>query len=894
MEENGSETQLIDTASCRATAWLFDACHDHSIDPKSILRGLPHDRAYLEDHSNFIRWDSLAMLQHNLSQFLSDEELYDAARLSWRAKGFRVHRVLGVLLYDLTDQLLATFNPHGFFAQLYPCQFTILEQHPGHLRIKMTMNPGCSPSKSFQIILAGQIAGLKEQMGYRRTRVELVSLGASPTYNITFKPRKGLPAILKNLLIRRQSVREAAIDLTLTHDALLNEYRKAESQEAEFKQLKNKHDTLANQYERVTVSSSEVIWTAEPAKGFTYMSPSITNVLGYSADELTSLENSALFSSEFSAKIALFLPPSESDSYLDTKPSKANPHHLTQWKQQNQRENSFELELLHRDGRSIWTQTTIELVPTGSANAVKISGITRDITNEKAAEQKLANSEANYRAITNNADDGILVVDEKNFVIFANPATTRIFGYSNARLVGLGLGDLMPEIHSENIQFDETSLNGVMQDGTPILLEMSFADQHEQEGGLTTCIIRDVTARNRVTAEQEALHEQLLAAQKMESIGQLTGGIAHDFNNLLVAINGFAELSQLTTTSTEERHDFLNQIRRAGNRAAEMTQKLLAFSRRQIIELRVIDLNTLITDLDLMIRRLLPENIEVKIHRSLEEVHVFADSGQLEQVIVNLAVNARDAMTDHGKLDISVRNQKIDKSFADNHPTAMPGDFVLITVKDTGTGIPNETMEKMFEPFFTTKPEGVGTGLGLSVVFGIISQHNGFIDVTSNATDGTSFRVFLPATEATLDQELVRPNTLVAGGTETLMLVEDNEHVRDLARLILKGAGYTVIEAVDGADAINQFRNASKNIDLVILDVVMPKMGGREVMSLMQEINPDTKILFSSGYANQGVHTHFILEQGLEFIQKPYSTESLRAKIRQTLDLKSALRDSSQ
>jgi two-component system cell cycle sensor histidine kinase/response regulator CckA len=251
-------------------------------------------------------------------------------------------------------------------------------------------------------------------------------------------------------------------------------------------------------------------------------------------------------------------------------------------------------------------------------------------------------------------------------------------------------------------------------------------------------------------------------------------------------------------------------------------------------------------------------------------------------------------MTDHGKLDISVRNQKIDKSFADNHPTAMPGDFVLITVKDTGTGIPNETMEKMFEPFFTTKPEGVGTGLGLSVVFGIISQHNGFIDVTSNATDGTSFRVFLPATEATLDQELVRPNTLVAGGTETLMLVEDNEHVRDLARLILKGAGYTVIEAADGADAINQFRNASKNIDLVILDVVMPKMGGREVMSLMQEINPDTKILFSSGYANQGVHTHFILEQGLEFIQKPYSTESLRAKIRQTLDLKSALRDSSQ
>lgn len=890
MEDNGAGTQLVETASCRAFAWIFDACRDHSIDPKSLLRNLPHDLAYLEDPSNFVRWDSFSMLQHNLSQYLSDEELYDAARLSWNAREFRVYRVLGVLLYNLTDQLLATFNPNGFFARLYPCQFTILEQHTGRLKIAMTLNPHCEPSKSFPIILAGQIAGLGEQMGYKRIRVERMQFATTATYNITFSPRKGLSAIFKNLLIRRQNIREAAIDLTLTHDALLSEYRKSESQKAEIKQLKNKYDSLTNRYERVTASSSEVIWTAELGKGFTYVSPSITNALGYSADELINLEHNDLFSNAFSEQVEMFFPTQKRDSYQDTNPSVANTQPFPQRGQQSQRNNSFEMELLHRNGRSIWTRTTIELIPLGSADEIEITGVTRVITTEKMAAQKLAKAEANYRAITNNAADGILIVDEKNFIMFANPATTRIFGYPNKKLVGLGLGDLIPEIHSENVQFDETSLNGVMQDGTPILLEMSFTDQHEKEEGLTTCIIRDVTARNRVTAERESLHQQLLAAQKMESIGQLTGGIAHDFNNLLVAINGFAELSQLTTTSPEERNDFLNQIRRAGNRAAEMTQKLLAFSRRQIIELRVINLNTLVTDLNLMIRRLLPENIEIKIHRSLEEVHVFADSGQLEQVIVNLAVNARDAMTDNGKLEISVRNQKIDKSFAANHPTARPGNFALITVQDTGTGIPNEIMEKMFEPFFTTKPEGVGTGLGLSVVFGIVSQHNGFIDVTSNATDGTSFRVFLPATESTLDHEITRPNTLSTGGNETLMLVEDNEHVRDLARLILKGAGYTVIEAVDGADAINQFRNTSKEIDLVILDVVMPKMGGREVMSLMREISPDVKILFTSGYANQGIHTHFILEQGLEFIQKPYSTESLRNKIRQTLDLESNFR----
>jgi CheY-like chemotaxis protein len=285
-----------------------------------------------------------------------------------------------------------------------------------------------------------------------------------------------------------------------------------------------------------------------------------------------------------------------------------------------------------------------------------------------------------------------------------------------------------------------------------------------------------------------------------------------------------------------------------------------------------------------MIRRLLPEYIDVHIHRSLEDVHVFADSGQLEQIIVNLAVNAKDAMPDQGRLEISVRNQKIDQAFAADHPTARAGEFALITVQDSGSGMTQDTMEKMFEPFFSTKPEGAGTGRGLSVVAGIVSQHNGFIDVTSNSTEGTCFRIFLPATEAGIDSDLSRPVIPATGGNETLLLVEDNEHVRDLARLILKGAGYTVMEAVDGADAIRQFRNAYKKINLVILDVVMPKMGGREVMSLMREVDPLVKILFTSGYANQGIHTHFILEQGLEFIQKPYSTNSLRAKIRQTLD----------
>ena len=891
MAEPKNNISLDNAASCRNLSWIFETCRDHNIDPKSILRNIPHSRAYLEDPSNFIDWESFALLLHSLSQYLPEEELYDAALQSWNSKSFRAYRVLGALLYTVTDHFQATFSSKGFFGRLYPCQFSVLEKTEGQLQVTLAMNPGCAPSKPFHTILAGLIEALTMDLGQRKPSVNWDNTPTGAIFTVSYSTRFSLYAFVKKMLNMKKIVRDAAIELSLNHHALLDAYEEVQKRDSELQQLKDNLDSLSHKYEVVTDSASEIVWTAEQDSGFTYISPAVEALLGYSSSELLANEQKQLFSAAFTEQVdQLLTTPFNRD-----RPSSNHTTQNKQWSYLNQHSsipNNFVMQLTDKKGRAVWTRTTVEPVPVTNGNRTEIRGVTRDITEEKLIEKQLTASESNYQAVTKNADDGIIIVNEKNFISIANPATSRIFGYTNEELVGLALGDLFPEIHAENVQFDESSLNGVKKDGTHILLEMSFTDQHQKGQTLTTCIIRDVTARNRVTAEREALQEQLLAAQKMESIGQLTGGIAHDFNNLLVAINGFAELSQLTTTSPEERNDFLNQIRRAGNRAAEMTQKLLAFSRRQIIELRVINLNTLVTDLNLMIRRLLPENIEVQIHRSLEEVHVFADSGQLEQVIVNLAVNARDAMASSGKLEISVRNQKIDKSFAANHPTARAGDFALITVQDTGPGIPDETLEKIFEPFFTTKPEGAGTGLGLSVVFGIVSQHNGFIDVTSNETEGTCFRVFLPATESSLDHDPVKPASTASGGTETLLLVEDNEHVRDLARLILKGAGYNVIEAVDGIDAINQFREIHKTIDLVILDVVMPKMGGREVMSYMQGIEPQVKILFTSGYANQGIHTHFILEEGLEFIQKPYSTNSLRAKIRQTLNSKSTVGNS--
>ncbi len=891
MEHDERKTLLNNTASCRNIPWIFSLCREHSVDPNNILHNLPFERSYVEESSNFIEWDYFALLHHNVTRYLSTKELEEAARKSWGKKDFRIYRAVGSLLFNLTDHVLATFGPHGYFAKLYPCDFTVITQDKDKIEIELTMHEGCAPSIPFQAILTGQLSGLVEQMGYIRPQIDYQHTPTGAIYRVSLSPRFGIYVFLKKMLTRSQTAHDAAIELSLTHHQLLDKNIEAQRLGEEVRQLKTALKHSSSNYQLVSEASSEIIWMAEPDKGLTFISPAATALLGYPTSEL--IEQNQILSVAFTEQVNRLVPSQVQEEDQQTSNPQGSIESWGIWHQPVVDKNSFEIALDHKNGRTVWTRTKLDFAPAENAAGIKIIGVTKDISQERNIEQKLFASEANYKEVVNNAEDGIIILNEKNLVSFANPASARIFGYSHEELIGLALGDLIPEIHSETVQFVDTSINGVMKDGSSVRLEMSLAEQHRQGHNLTTCVFHDVTTQHRIKADREALQEQLLAAQKMESIGQLTGGIAHDFNNLLVAINGFAELSQLKTTSAEERDDFLDQIRRAGNRAAEMTRKLLSFSRRQIVQLKVVDLNTLVSDLNLMIHRLLSENIEVRIHRSLEEIHVLADSGQLEQVIINLAVNAKDAMSDQGKLEISVRNQKVDGSFAHRHPHARPGDFALITVKDTGFGITDEAMEKIFEPFFTTKPEGAGTGLGLSVVSDIVSQHDGFIDVTSSPDEGTCFSIFLPTTESSLDEEKIKPSVTVDGGTETLLLVEDNEHVRDLARIILKGAGYFVIEAVDGADAINQFRQIHKKIDLVIIDVVMPKMGGREVMSHMRAIDPHAKMLFTSGYANQSVHTNFIFEEKLEFLQKPYSTDSLRKKVRQSLTARSNVRNGS-
>lgn len=383
-----------------------------------------------------------------------------------------------------------------------------------------------------------------------------------------------------------------------------------------------------------------------------------------------------------------------------------------------------------------------------------------------------------------------------------------------------------------------------------------------------------------------AIQEQLRQSQKMEAIGGLAGGVAHDFNNLLTVIKGYAELSRLGLDTSDPLRGNIEEILKASERAANLTRQLLAFSRRQILDFKVINLNTLLKDLDKMLNRILGEDIDLVYHLAEDIGKVKTDPGQIEQVILNLAVNARDAMPSGGKLTIETLNMELLGAYAKTHMEVTPGHYVMLSVSDSGAGMTNEVRERIFEPFFTTKEKGKGTGLGLSTVYGIVKQSGGNINVYSEPGFGTTFKIYLPRVEEEEDN-LQRKDLDISlsTGNETILLAEDEQSVRELAARILRDRGYQVYEAPDGKDALNMVQGHPEiKIDLLLTDVVMPGMSGKELADRLKLSMPDIKVLFISGYTDNAIVHHGVLMEGVEFLQKPFTNEALARKVREVLD----------
>lgn len=393
-----------------------------------------------------------------------------------------------------------------------------------------------------------------------------------------------------------------------------------------------------------------------------------------------------------------------------------------------------------------------------------------------------------------------------------------------------------------------------------------------------------IIQRKKAEEDKAKLESQIRHMQKIETIGQLTGGIAHDFNNLLTAIILSGNILKRKVENNPESLQFVQQILSIADRAANLTKSLLTFSRNQVIDKKAVSLNSIIQNAEKLLTRIIGEDIELKVNLSEEDIVLMADSGQIEQVLLNLSTNARDAMAEGGSLAIDTRAVDIDESFAKTHAFSKTGLHAMITVSDSGMGMDEATQERIFEPFFTTKGAGKGTGLGLSIVYGIIKAHDGYINVYSEAGKGTTFKIYLPIVksevEGAKEQELIPPK----GGTETILLAEDEMRVRDLTKNLLEGYGYKVIEAVDGEDAIEKFNKNRDRIQFLITDVVMPKRNGKEVYNEIKRARPDMKALFVSGYNEEVIHKKGILEEGLNFISKPFAPTEFLRKVRDVLD----------
>lgn len=658
------------------------------------------------------------------------------------------------------------------------------------------------------------------------------------------------------------------------------------------KRIENTLRESEERYRMITEKMTDIVWITDRDLRMRYVSPSIQNVLGFSQEERMQMTVADQFTPE-SLSIGMDAWARE---LAREEAGNADP----------QRSATLVLEYYHKDGTTRWMETTMSGIRNDQGELTGIHGVSRDITARKRAEDALEESEQRYRMIVENMRDVIMVVGLDLKERYRSPSATELTGYSLEELAEIPLEKqitpesyaLMEKVLAEELEKENgpgpvdytrsrmLELELYHKNGSTVWLEET-ASFLRNDGGNPEAVllsIRDITARKRAEEEKDALEKQLVQAQKMETVGRLAGGVAHDFNNMLSVILGYVDLAKLRLTKEHPVIKDLAEIEKAAIRSRDITAQLLAFSRRQVIAPKVIVLNEMILHTQKSLIRLIGEHIDLKVVLDKNLGPIKIDPSQVEQILFNLAVNGRDAMPDGGTLTIETNNIVIDDLYCRDHIEFTPGHYAKLTVSDSGEGMDRATMQHIFEPFFTTKEVGQGTGLGLATVYGIVKQNNGIISVYSEQGHGTTFKIYFPrAAEEQKFQEEIE-TTLTETGEGTILLVEDDPMVLGITREMLKSIGYRVIAAETPMDALSIFKKHNATVDLVITDVIMPSMSGKELVANLITLRPDTKVLFMSGYTADAIVRHGVLEKGVHFLQKPFSIKDLARKVKEAME----------
>ncbi len=548
------------------------------------------------------------------------------------------------------------------------------------------------------------------------------------------------------------------------------------------------------------------------------------------------------------------------------------------------------------EGEVRWLQTIKRPLPDEEGNANLLLGVSTDITERKLAEVALRESEERYRALIMQSADCLILHDREGRIIDVNTNACETYGYSRDELLSMRVSDLDPDYHdrAEDGAFYDTlkpmqatlfEARQRTRDGLVFPVEVRLSPVQFGGKQLLQGLCRDISERIKAREEQEKLQAQLTQAQKLESVGRLAGGVAHDFNNMLQSIIGNCELAKMEEEVGGELATLLNEISIAAQQSANLTGQLLAFARRQPIAPECVNINDVVGGMTNMLRRLIGEDIDLAWLPGDDLWSIHIDPTQIHQILANLTVNARDAIAGVGKITIETHNEMIDEEYCEVNTGFKPGDYVKMVVSDTGCGIADETLEEIFEPFYTTKQQGKGTGLGLAMVYGIIKQNGGFVNVYSEVGEGTTFSIYFArySGETTHNAENSQTDQ-VEGGQETILLVEDEPSILRLGVRLLEGCGYTVLAAASPGRAVELTEKHENPIHLLITDVVMPEMNGRELFRKINDMKPGLKLIYMSGYTQNVIAHHGVLEKGIDFIQKPFSLQGFLRKVRQVLD----------
>jgi two-component system cell cycle sensor histidine kinase/response regulator CckA len=625
-------------------------------------------------------------------------------------------------------------------------------------------------------------------------------------------------------------------------------------------------------FRRLAENVPDLIYRIEvgPERRFEYLSPAVTQIAGHTPEEL--YRDPELMLSQVHPEDRERLE----QRFRDPDPTLTQLRWLTP----------------HRG--LVWTESISVPIRDEEGNLVAIEGIARDITERKRAEEELAR----LAAIVEYSTDAIVALELSGTIVTWNPAAERIYGYTAAEALGRPIEIIVPdELRDERARIADAVARGDAiegletyrrtKSGEHVEVELTISPVRDAAGRVVgaSAFHRDISERKREEQERASLEARLRHAQKMEAVGRLAGGIAHDFNNLLMVLMGSTELILRQLAPDDPLRPSVDEIRQAGERAATLTRQLLAFSRQQRLHKSAVAMNDVVGGIEEMLGRLIGEDVELTTKLDRDLGNVWADAGQLEQVLMNLAVNARDAMPEGGTLSIETAQVEIDSTYVQPDGATMPpGPYVVLSVADTGVGMDEETRLQAFEPFFTTKDLGKGTGLGLATVYGIVKQSDGYVWVDSAPGEGTRFRIYLPRTHA---EAATPPQTSgegdTHGGQETILLVEDENAVRTLVQRILESAGYRVIAAANGAEALELCKSAG-SLDLVLTDMVLPGMDGVEIARRLRSLQPSVRTLFMSGYSDRQSSLQADWGKNVAFLEKPFDSETLMTSVRGVLD----------